>query len=304
MNTNEILDQTASSTLVALEQQIHSIIDRYQVNLNFEDIFGICKLNAEIEKTLSPYAIHNNHFCNYIKRDKTCFWKCVINKSKVIEKCKKLRTPFFGTCYMGISEFVFPVICKNKLVAVLFIGQFYADNEAKNQIRLQKGIRKYRLPEKTTTEYFEKIIHKNVDIEQLIYDVNILCKLILLLLYEYGFETKSSQKLETYYNNHIIQNVIALIHDNYNKELSLALLSAQCYCNPSYLSRLVKKKTGMTVTDYISMVRVNEAKSLIDLTNLSITDIGYRVGFNDVAYFSRVFKKHTGMTPKEYRMTN
>ncbi|MEF2965718.1 helix-turn-helix domain-containing protein [Paenibacillus sp. M1] len=84
-------------------------------------------------------------------------------------------------------------------------------------------------------------------------------------------------------------------------ELSLETLSGLVHMNSSYLSRLFKKETGMSLTDYIQSKRVDEAKKLLALTSLSLSDIYSRLHFNDQSYFIKVFKKWAGMTPRQYR---
>ena len=67
------------------------------------------------------------------------------------------------------------------------------------------------------------------------------------------------------------------------------------------LSRKFKKETGQSLTDYINKLRIKEALYMMENHNLSITDIAYMTGFNDVNYFTKVFKKYKRMTPSSYR---
>jgi AraC-like DNA-binding protein len=65
--------------------------------------------------------------------------------------------------------------------------------------------------------------------------------------------------------------------------------------------RHFKKKTGMTVMEYLHSVRINTAKKLLQQSKLYVDDICYESGFNSVSFFNRKFKEQTGMTPLEYR---
>ncbi len=67
------------------------------------------------------------------------------------------------------------------------------------------------------------------------------------------------------------------------------------------LNRKIKAITGMTTTEYIVMVRINKAKELLTNTDLSISEISFRCGIDDVSYFSSLFKKHTGTSPTSFR---
>jgi two-component system response regulator YesN len=71
--------------------------------------------------------------------------------------------------------------------------------------------------------------------------------------------------------------------------------------NASYFSTLFKKVTGLTFSDYLRGVRMDEAKRLLKETNLSVAVICENVGYNDVKNFSTSFRKATGVKPSEYR---
>ena len=62
-----------------------------------------------------------------------------------------------------------------------------------------------------------------------------------------------------------------------------------------------KTQTGVTFTDYLTGVRVNKARELLEGTNKSMKEICSEVGYSDPNYFSRIFKKNTGVTPTEYK---
>lgn len=87
---------------------------------------------------------------------------------------------------------------------------------------------------------------------------------------------------------------------NIGSPLTLQLIARHIHANPSHLSRKFKEETGMTVTEYINRKRIEEAKLFLQRGNVSVTDVAFMVGFNDLNYFSKVFKKYTSLTPTEY----
>ncbi|MBI9015214.1 MAG: helix-turn-helix transcriptional regulator [Clostridiales bacterium] len=99
----------------------------------------------------------------------------------------------------------------------------------------------------------------------------------------------------------IVQKAINYINFNFDSQISLRSISKCIFVNPSYLSKKFKLETEMTITEFINIKRVNEAKFLIEQTNISITNIAHKVGFNNHNYFSTVFKKITSFTPSEYQ---
>jgi Response regulator containing CheY-like receiver domain and AraC-type DNA-binding domain len=99
-----------------------------------------------------------------------------------------------------------------------------------------------------------------------------------------------------------VDAVKAIIASGYHEELDLASLAERVYLTPSYLSRLFKQETGVTITDYLIGVRIEQAKKLLrGRPDLKTYEVGERVGYPDSAYFNKLFKRIVGMTPNEYR---
>lgn len=83
--------------------------------------------------------------------------------------------------------------------------------------------------------------------------------------------------------------------------LSLESVAEAVAANPSYLSRVFKKETGLTVTDYINRQRIQAALPLLHAGTEMIYQIAYQVGYNNVEHFNRTFKKVTGHSPGYFR---
>lgn len=91
------------------------------------------------------------------------------------------------------------------------------------------------------------------------------------------------------------------IDQNYQRELSLDILSADLGISAKYLSRIFKQSMGINLSDYLTYVRVEKIKKLLK-TNMSMEKIAGQTGFNNRTTFTRVFKKLEGVTPGEYRL--
>ena len=102
-------------------------------------------------------------------------------------------------------------------------------------------------------------------------------------------------------NDVFIQNVIKYIDENYMKPISLTELSRSLYTDKYYLCHLFRKKTGLTVMEYVQHRRVIEAQKLLKDTDRDIISVYYECGFNNVQHFYRVFKKISKVTPQQYR---
>ena len=99
----------------------------------------------------------------------------------------------------------------------------------------------------------------------------------------------------------IIDEVISYIFDKFADSHKLEDLAQAAGMPLQSFCRNFKKRTSMTVVEYLHSVRINNAKKLLQQSKFYVDDICYEVGFNSVSFFNRKFKEHTGMTPMEYR---
>lgn len=100
----------------------------------------------------------------------------------------------------------------------------------------------------------------------------------------------------------VIAKINSYIHSHLKEDLSMNVLSELAHFNPSYLSRLYKKKMGISISDYIAQVRLKKACALLAETDKKVSDIAAETGFASAGYFSSSFGKEYGVTPLEYRL--
>ena len=91
------------------------------------------------------------------------------------------------------------------------------------------------------------------------------------------------------------------ISDHFQEKLSLDSLAEQFYISKYYLSRSFHEVTGFGINEYINILRVKKAQSLLETTTLSVSEIASRTGFESITYLGRVFKKYQHVTPAQYR---
>lgn len=102
-------------------------------------------------------------------------------------------------------------------------------------------------------------------------------------------------------NVNLIDKAVRFMEENFQKEIGLDDVAKQVYLSTCYFSRLFKQVKGWSFTEYLTHVRMEEARKLLTTTSYSVAEIAMRVGFRDARYFSQVFKKHAGKTPGSYR---
>ena len=98
-----------------------------------------------------------------------------------------------------------------------------------------------------------------------------------------------------------IQRVIEYINLHLGDHISNEELSDNANMSVSHLAKVFKEETGVTMTQYIALLRCKKAANLLKKTNLPIQEISSYVGYSDNNYFVKVFKKNYDMTPTEFR---
>jgi two-component system response regulator YesN len=92
------------------------------------------------------------------------------------------------------------------------------------------------------------------------------------------------------------------MEQNYGSmDLSLNTVAAHVNISASHFSTIFSQETGQTFTEYLTEIRIKNAKQLLKCTQKPSGEIGYLIGYKDAHYFSYIFKKITGQTPSEYR---
>lgn len=99
----------------------------------------------------------------------------------------------------------------------------------------------------------------------------------------------------------LCKHVKQYIDQHYCEELTLQCIADAVSISVSRLSHIFKEKIGYSPLQYVLSRRIGEAQTLLETTDLSVTDIGIKVGFSNPSYFNVMFNKKCHMTPLKYR---
>ncbi|GAA4831018.1 response regulator [Paenibacillus vulneris] len=102
-------------------------------------------------------------------------------------------------------------------------------------------------------------------------------------------------------SKNVIERVRALIDKRYAENLQVSDIAKEVFLSTTYLCLLFKQETGETINEYLTKVRVEQAKALLRDPANKFYEVCYAVGYSDPSYFSKLFKKYTGFTPSSYR---
>jgi AraC-like DNA-binding protein len=98
-----------------------------------------------------------------------------------------------------------------------------------------------------------------------------------------------------------VADILKYIDAHFTENVTLINLSERFYLSEFYLCRLFKEYTGRTVLGYITSLRVNRAKALLDTTDMPISKIARSSGFGSISAFGAAFRARLGCSPREWR---
>ena len=147
----------------------------------------------------------------------------------------------------------------------------------------------------------EKIEHENSGIDKyssLMLKIHFEELLLFIMRYQ---ENADSPEKNIEIEDEIISNAARYIFNNYASAITLNDMAERFNMSPSYFSRKFKHCTGIGFKEYLNTIRIREAASLLLSSDLSISEIAEKCGYEDSNYFGDCFKKIKGISPREYR---
>lgn len=99
----------------------------------------------------------------------------------------------------------------------------------------------------------------------------------------------------------VIKKACQYIKENYNREITLEDTASFCHLSTFYFSKIFKEHKNKNFINYLTEIRLEEAKRLLKETDLTMKEISGRVGYRDPNYFARVFKRVLNCSPREFR---
>ncbi len=235
------------------------------------------------------YNYHQNPYCHYIKSVYGKWEHCISRQEKVIKMCED--GSFFGCCYAGVGEYVYPVKNEEKIVCFISVSGFIG-KETKS--KAEHFAKKYGIDHEKLLALIDNYLSTDIPEKALIDAV--IYPLVLML------ETYFLQKRELSNEEALLHNaVLRYVTENCHTTVTMKKLSEHFNYSISTISHLFFKKTGKSLPAYVDEIRLNEAKWYLENSQTSITEIAVFLGYSSSNYFSLRFKKKFGVTPKEYR---
>ncbi len=207
------------------------------------------------------------------------------------ERCSALLTALFSGDTVGIEEGRQNVFAGMDQLSV---------KQAKNRIlqfvcQLVDRFREYELD-------FSGIFPEQVDYYQKIGRLETVGELSLWLNNYISWVTNHLELIRENRQSDVISRAQRFLADNFaSQELTLKSAADYVGLNEKYFSSRFTKETGMTFSTYLTRLRIQKARQLMDTTDLKMYEISAQVGYHSVEHFNRTFKKYLGVSPGDYK---
>lgn len=99
----------------------------------------------------------------------------------------------------------------------------------------------------------------------------------------------------------LIKEICTYIINNMEKEINMTRISEALFLTKNHIGDIFKQETGMTVGEYITMIKMERAKLLLTKEDLKSYEAAHKLCYNNAEYFAKLFKKHTGLSPMEFK---
>jgi len=281
--------------------------DKHGVQICIKDFCGFIPINKELDTALQPFLAHTNPFCMYMKSDQEHYRICLSMIRRIYSKCERVGHTFFGVCHAGLGEYVVPITSGSTLLGSINAG-FFQDERSRHRTmqRLSRTCGKATPLDSVEAQrlYHSCVQAPTVDVDEMLAGLEMLAEYLgqtyHILRQTHSF-TNQSGRYHDSSEDTILTHAIEYIRHNACNHISIRDLADFCHCSESYISRIFKRRTGLNITLYVNKVRIELAKNHLLLSNESLAEIAFAVGFNDPNYFSRVFTQIIGVAPSEFR---
>lgn len=277
---------------------------KFGLEISINDYAGFLDYTADSYHSLQPFLLHRNDYCMFVKSHQVLWDRCLEKKKSILQKCKKMKKPFYGMCYCGVEEYIIPILHNDITAGFICAGRLHKNKAAAN-FRMRKISKNYGIGLTALQNKYGSSSSGEIPAFD---EVNAMLGIVA----EYFSAAYASQLEKNRVEKapaakkpsneaYILSHAVEYIKQNFNQNLDVPALASYCHCSCSYINHIFKKQMNENVKAYINRLRIDHARLYLIDSQESITTIALKVGFNDPNYFTIVFNGITGMTPTQFR---
>ncbi len=261
-----------------------------------------------IDYTGKPITNHSccTDFCKKVRSNKELAKLCEKCDSRGGLEAARDEGAYIYLCHFGIVDIAIPIVFDGQYLGAIMAGQVLVNIAEAGE--LEKIVsKKYQLNLENHPELAKEYLKLNtMPLDKIQSIANMINRLINYIVGEAALKTRLyGDDTETESNSGhkltLLKPALSYIEEHYKDKIYLEKMAYLCNISPGYFSKIFKIETGENFSNYVNIVKLNEARELLEKTNDPIANIALDLGFEDCGYFIKVFKKHVGETPANYR---
>lgn len=272
---------------MTLQEMIQAMTVGRNIHISVHDLTGL--LQRPQLSLRRENRIHTCAFCDGAKATSEGYHICVSHKEKVNALAVRRKKPFWGYCPYGMQELAYPVVSRDRVLCIIYLGKLEPDPEI-FRTRVIGTCERSGVNPNTLLE-LENILEQASAQEYL----GVAC-----LLAEYLVREAEKPCLVEKNMHWAVRQAMEYAEHYYENDITISQMGALCGMNAKYLGRLFKTQTGMGFPEYVNKLRMRRAEVLLS-EKKSIIEIALACGYSEISYFNRIFRKTYGCSPREYR---
>lgn len=229
-------------------------------------------------------------FCRLIKASPEGNHRCFLSDQAVCKECAATGKPVSHTCHAGLIDTAVPIQFKDTVLGYMMFGQVTDKKNPHTAQTLRLLSRELHVKEAALSSAYEELdVFDQEKIESAGSILKMATRYLWLSEYiEIGYHTQASQ-IDDY------------IRGNLRGDLSVETLCRRFGISKNRLYELSHEWFHMPIGNFITSVRIEEAKKLLSTTDLPVHQVSTAVGIGDYSYFTKIFKTNVGVQPLKYR---
>ena len=236
-------------------------------------------------------------FCALMARENRTCAVCLQSQSQTAQAA--MEKPHTGVCYAGLCETAVPLKLGSRLIGFLWTGQAFLRKPSKLQFRRTANLVASwgaDIDQDALREaYFKTRVVSAEQHEAAVKLLTIFAEHLAILSNQILIQRENAEPP-------MITRAKNFIREHHADDLSLSQVAQFAHASSFYFCKLFKRTTGLTFTNFLSRVRVENSKRLLINPQLRVSEVAYEVGFQSLANFNRVFLRIVGQSPSEYRL--
>lgn len=288
-------DETVQATVSDIYRYMSYLRDSVGLRISVHQIDAFA---SGYMKKLVEFNNHECPYCLYMKQNTEVALACVEHQHRLVKSLP--AEPFFGTCWLGVGEYVFPLCDSSNMVIGFISVSGYRGNEEKTKVQSAKVCEKFGFQ-------MSDLLAVQKSLETDIPSFDSISVLVKPLCYMFSVFQRHMENVAAGFfgadlgRSNTFSAIVNYLRTHFSENLSEAELAKRFAISESTLSRMFRMYTKSTYRGYVNTMRVRIAGIYLATSDISIRELSSILGYSDANYFSTVFRKIAGLSPEKYR---